>query len=492
MSFYCSNPACFQYVPCANHTVDIHVLDAEIMSAIASFLYHDMQQWNYLRSVCNAWKDMSLVWLEHVDFVICKYDSQLPALAKLVGLRHISLCSRQDDWVPQISALTSLTNLYTTCITDVGIGTLCCFPLLDTLGSVSITDAYVDNLSSLKSLKRLLVERSDINGESLSVLTQVDYLSLRECKNLTQLSCLAPLTGLRTLMLDNFEGEDMEPLSHLVSLEYLSLPDTQTNDMSLEYFRPLSVLRVLALGGTLVSDEGLVTIGSFSSLQELNLWDCPITMSGVSLLRSLKLTRLNLNGIIASDDQAIATGLVLLTSLTQLDLASTDMLNAGLILISVLTDLRWLNLGDNSEITDEGLQSTTALKSLTHLDLTGTAITDAGVCLLTSLSQLRELDLTSCQVTNLCLPSLVSFRNLDHLMMSRTLISNESLVCLASLITLKYLSVTHCPNISSEGLLVLSSLTRLKRLFLILDQISTDVLQTLKLTMGRTELANWF
>ena len=87
--------------------------------------------------------------------------------------------------------------------------------------------------------------------------------------------------------------------------------------------------------------------------------------------------QLNLRGTALGDD-----GLVYLADMKELfklDLSELpDVSSAGLLHLSQLSKLRWLNLR-NTFVDDEGMQSLAQLPALEYVNLSGTNLTDAGV-----------------------------------------------------------------------------------------------------------------
>jgi hypothetical protein len=79
---------------------------------------------------------------------------------------------------------------------------------------------------------------------------------------------------------------DLGELCELRSLVNLSLTDTRVTDNGLRTVADLRGLKILSLSGTAVSDKGLRHLESSSTLQNLDLTDCPnITDEGVARLK---------------------------------------------------------------------------------------------------------------------------------------------------------------------------------------------------------------
>ena len=88
-----------------------------------------------------------------------------------------------------------------------------------------------------------------------------------------------------------------------------------------------------------------------------------------------------------------------MTSLVELNLASTKITDAGLENIVGLTNLMTLHL-ENTVVTDAGLKHLKGLTNLTYLNLYGTSVSDAGLDHLRGLVYLRNLYLWQTKVTD--------------------------------------------------------------------------------------------
>jgi len=136
----------------------------------------------------------------------------------------------------------------------------------------------------------------------------------------------------------------------------------------------------------------------------------------------------------------------------------------------------------STNITDRGLtylnlQNFTSLKKL---DLANTEITNAGLAHLEYLTHLEELDLAGTQITNTGLKCLKPLTNLNKLDLASTQISGTGFKYLQDLNTLKTLYLSDDMDITDEGLEYLQGLT-LQRIFLWktkTPKIDKDRLQT--------------
>jgi hypothetical protein len=75
-----------------------------------------------------------------------------------------------------------------------------------------------------------------------------------------------------------------------------------------------------------------------------------------------------------------------------------------------------LNLAENRNMTDDGLEYLTALPKLIELNLSSCALTNTGLQQLKAFTRLQRLDLSYCnRLTDLCIKSLIKLRSLTYL-----------------------------------------------------------------------------
>ncbi len=224
----------------------------------------------------------------------------------------------------------------------------------------------------------------------------------------SDLSPIAGLTGLRLLFLHNNPISDISLLKGLKNLDYLVLNGTLVSDLS--PVRSLTNLTQLVLDDTLVTDLSLVAglinlewiafsdgegkisdispLAGLINLRRINTWGNPI--SDLSPLAGLtKLERVDICGADLSDLTPLAklpnleelylagngisnvSSLTGLTGLTRLDLHSNDI--SGISALAGLTNLKWLRL-DRNTISD--VSSLANLINLTWLSVYRNNIAD--------------------------------------------------------------------------------------------------------------------
>lgn len=209
-----------------------------------------------------------------------------------------------------------------------------------------------------------------------------------------------------------------------------------------------------------------------------------------------------------------------LTNLTKLNLGGNLIGNEGLFHLKGLTKLNQLNLRQNYDIRDEGLNHLNELTNLTDLNLSNIKITCRAVEHLTTLINLQSLNLDNCiAVNNIGISALTRFsslttlnlfcttkgheeflhlksfpaltslslysgntgckltdKTLDHLTILNQLsnlnlygnnygLTNEGLKHLTLLTNLQALAISYSPNITLEGLSNLKKLPKIRYLY---------------------------
>lgn len=163
-----------------------------------------------------------------------------------------------------------------------------------------------------------------------------------------------------------------------------------------------------------------------------------------------------------------------LREITDLSLENTLITDLGIISISKLPKLEWLNLyktgiGDNSlekiaqmqsikllpigktKVTDNGMKHLSQMKKLEYLGLRGTAITDEGTSKLTKLVNLQGLNLAETRITDKTLDHLSELKAIKDLWLQKTKISDNSISIISKFRNLKYLDISDT-LITSKGI----------------------------------------
>lgn len=232
------------------------------------------------------------------------------------------------------------------------------------------------------------------------------------------------LAGLKCLVLDGspVSDADMQHITSLRSLEYLSLPDRIT-DAGMAHVAGLASLKGfwMAGGKSRISDEGLRYISRLSSLEELYLRGEYMTDAGLAHLKTLP-------------------------NLEYLCLYGSKFTDAGCVHIKEMSSLRILSFHENlCRISDEGLAHISQMPNLEVLCLHGMKnITDDGIAHLTKMPSLHKLNIASSQVTDRGLEYLSQIKTLEHLELPQDQkgITDRGLEYLSRLPNLKELSIS--------------------------------------------------
>lgn len=185
--------------------------------------------------------------------------------------------------------------------------------------------------------------------------------------------------------------DDLRHLTVLRHVEDVNLYETPITDVGLAHVRQMKTLRRLNLGFCRkLTDRGIEQLKPLEKLEFLNLGFCrKITDDGFTTLKHFKqLKTLNLSITSITDDRLKTVAQ--LKHLENLDLDNTQITDAGLARLANLKKLRYLRLVGTA-VTDSGLKQLFGLKRLRFLYVRDTNVTDAGI------RQLREA-LPQCSV----------------------------------------------------------------------------------------------
>jgi hypothetical protein len=128
-----------------------------------------------------------------------------------------------------------------------------------------------------------------------------------------------------------------------------------------------------------------------------------------------------------------------------------------------LTGLRSLDLRD-TEITNQGLNSLAKLKNLEYLLLDGTAISDVGLSSVFPIHTLATLSLDRTAVSLSKATNIQQCEHLQSLSARGCRIADEGMAALSNLSDLQILDLSSNPKITTNGLLQLSALKKLRHL----------------------------
>lgn len=318
-------------------------------------------------------------------------DADIKPLTQLTHLSISNLCGciHNAALAPLVN-LTSLKLGRNPNITDVGIAHLSRLTSLDLRGNRRITDAALRNLTALTRLG--LSRVSPITDSGLAPLERLRKLVTWSSESITDAG-LSSLTALTSLVVPGNENITGGVISRLVNLTRLDVRDS-VNPINDAHLLCLTALTKLAIGGvshTKEDDEntdgggggGVVTdlsITRLSRLRQLILvsGNHVVTDDGLSQLTTL--TRLDL-----TDNREISNcGIDSLTALTILNLCRTSRIHS---LNHAMTRLRELNVSD-SAVDSESVSPLTTLTTLHARSHSTEAIAEMHLERMTSLIRL--------------------------------------------------------------------------------------------------------
>ncbi|MBP7862495.1 protein kinase [bacterium] len=201
---------------------------------------------------------------------------------------------------------------------------------------------------------------------------------------------------------NDIQNQSLYYVAKLKDLKKLDLNKSKSiNDSGLAYLKNMQLM-FLFLGSTGVTDNGLATIGTLTSLRNLDLSNTKVTANGLGQLAPCR-------------------------NLQSLDLHQTKLGNSNLDGLKSLNNLDMLILGD-SGINDSALNALTNMKMLRTLFLNGTSITSAGLANLSNLENLHKLDLSGTKVDKQGLKHLAKLPNLKELILKDVKLNNDAMI----------------------------------------------------------------
>ncbi len=265
-------------------------------------------------------------------------------------------------------------------------------------------------------------------------------------------------------------NEGLHHIARLTGLRALELDGCPVDDAGLEGFAALTNLEEIDLGGLRkegpgVGERGMRVLARLPKLRRLGLWQSKVTGSGLAeLVNCRSLTHLELTGTKVGD--AGLEKLAACRSLTYLRLEDTDVSDAGLTHLAKLPQLETLWLGENPEVTDEGLKTVGKLVNLTSLDLMNTKITRAGLVQLAGLRKLKSLLLDWTDIEEADLAYLAPLQSLEELRLYyiKGRITDAGAEHLARLKSLRTISAS--TDMTDKGVALLATLPNLEQLLL--------------------------
>jgi Leucine-rich repeat (LRR) protein len=259
-------------------------------------------------------------------------------------------------------------------------------PVAPPPGLERLTESGLSRLEGLTRLRRAKFQNMKLTGSML-----------RHLSRSIQLEELKVIEGDR--IKGGITDEGLPPFSAMTRLRVLSLWCHRITGSCLEPLRGSRSLEELEFSGSPISTAGFENIGAITNLKSLYFNQVDVSDRHLSDLRHLTgLTRLTLDN---NRSKITDAGLVHLSGMTQLewlDLTGCKIAGRGLASLKNMTQLKRLCLGWTG-VDDPGLEVIAGFVKLECLELHQTKITDGGLVHLRGLKNLRELSLIGTAVT---------------------------------------------------------------------------------------------
>ena len=214
------------------------------------------------------------IWL----FVVLPYQREKQIAEKIKANKsgEVALTDYTPDWIPQFVSMR--------------LPVQCRYRISSITFHDEITDAELEPLKSLTSLKYLHLENTDVNDAGL--------------ERLKRLPSLVELGLVGTQITD----AGLKHLQGFKSLGYLYLNNTQITDVGIEYLKELDGLVVLNLMQTRVTGVGLDSLSGLGRFEYLSLDGTLITDAELNQLKRLR----NLKSVSLNDTQTTPDGRAML------------------------------------------------------------------------------------------------------------------------------------------------------------------------------------
>jgi hypothetical protein len=157
--------------------------------------------------------------------------------------------------------------------------------------STSVTDAGLETLKELTSLRRLRISSSHITDAGLKYLkglTNLESLELRGTEATdAEMQRLTRLTNRHfpDRSITKLTDASLEQLKGPTNLKILGLVDSDVTDAGLKHLKGLTTLEDLVLRSINITDAGLAHLEGMTNLKHLDLRFTGVTLAGVKKLQ---------------------------------------------------------------------------------------------------------------------------------------------------------------------------------------------------------------
>ena len=298
-----------------------------------------------------------------------------------------------------------------------------------------------DDTSALNALDELGVKfKKDADG----LVVEADFRGLGFDNS--ALEHLATLKRIRSVKLNdtNVRDDAMAVIATATTVVDVDIRGCPVSNDGIKHLESLN-LRALRMNGVdgdcTVDDGAMETVAKFTELRALFLDGLFIGMEGIEKLTALpKLSELYLARTLIGDETMPV--LARIPTLKKLRLSQTQLSDIGLADLATLESLEDLDISENSQIFDAGLEHLSGIHSLKRLNLWRVQIGDPGVEHLASLTNLEWLNLDNTLLSDAGLPALANMKKLTFLHLGSTTVSDTGLQHLKGLTSLDDLMVT--------------------------------------------------
>jgi Leucine-rich repeat (LRR) protein len=378
-------------------------------------------------------------------------DNELAHLTNLPSLKWLCLFGTRttDAGMVHVGKITSLEVLLLSWLVgDEGLSHLTSLLHL-TVRDESISNEGLSHLAGMRRLESLYLQKTQINDEGL--------IHLRQMKRLKELL----LSGTRVTQ------KGLVHLKDLRNLEYLDV--SFDIDAGLEYLSKLPSLKKIRIDAGSITVKELEILSKMKSLEEIfvncsrNDWGDNTSEVLTELAKSLDLKSLHICKGVTDE---VLMSLTDMQSLQELDIydSGVQITGEGIAALAEIPSLRKLTIMDMELPSELQWEALGKLSSLEYLELESirSRITDVHIALLSDLRHLKYLYISSSYVmhtggngsldiTEKALIYISNLKALEHLNLSGVIFTDAELQHLAELPALK-LIIFYYSDVSQEGL----------------------------------------
>jgi Leucine-rich repeat (LRR) protein len=354
------------------------------------------------------------------------------------------------------------------------------------LGDTEVTDKSFNLIGEIPHIKAIYADDLRISKTSIKNLAKLTDLQVLDLSftmvDDEALEAIANAEKLEILTLNQNPGvtdAGLKKLVNLENLERLALNRTKVNWHLDGETKPFKKLRFLEVNGCRIDDQGMKSIGSIETLEELQIGmayqyysmeklakDDPrgkaipernnesITEAGFRELNRLKsIQKLR---IYSPSLQSIPRDFGENETLKELDLSYSNLKDECLEGLANFKSLTSLKL-HSQRLTLTNLESLKDLTRLEDLDIHGEKITNESIRAIGQFKNLKELDLSNTQITGNPDKVFDRLENLTSINLSASQVTDQTLLEFGSLKKLKQLTLYYC-KITDAGVARLQKL----------------------------------